>query len=174
MPLRGVYFMPGLVYGLIDILEKQIANIDELTVLSNEKRDLIIKNDTVGLSELTNNENAIVNKIQKLDKARLSVMKDIANVLGQDPSIITVTVLAEVLKNQPEHEQLSSLAVSMQEKLDNLRFINDQNKILIDSSLEYINFTVNVIRGSLMPEQAIYDRSGEELGLRQSFFDAKQ
>jgi len=165
--------MPGLVYGLMDALEKQIVHFDELIALSAEKRDCIVNNDTEKLTELTNEENAITGKLQKLEKLRAGFMDDIANVLGR-PRGITLTELSDAMRGQPEHERLFKLTEETREKLGRLKVMNDQNRTLIDSSLEYINFTINAIRGSLLPEQAIYSPDGEELGARQSFFDAKQ
>ena len=165
--------MSGLVYELMDTLDKQIVHFDELIALSTEKKDLIVNNDTSRLAAVTSAENAAVTKIQKLDKGRSAIMGDIANVLGQS-SDITLTKLTELLKGQPEYERIFSLSELTRERLEKLKALNDQNKILVDSSLEYINFTINAIRTSVLPEQAIYSPEGEELGTRQSFFDAKQ
>lgn len=165
--------MPGLVYDLMDILDKQLIHFDELINLSTLKKELIISNDTAGLSRVTAKENAITNKLQKLDKTRASLMSDISNVIGKTAGV-TLSELADKLRSQPEHERLNALAVSTRDKLQELKTLNDLNRSLIDSSLDYISFTINAIRSSLLPEQAIYSKDGEELGQRQSFFDAKQ
>ena len=165
--------MPGLIYELIDTLNRQIVHFDELIALSAEKKELIIKNDTDELSKLTTNENAITGKLLKLDKTRASLMEDIANVIGR-PKGMTLSELSEAMRTQAEYEEISGLTEITKEKLKILRMMNDQNKILIDNSLEYISFTINAIRSSLLPEKAIYSSDGEELGTRQSFFDAKQ
>ena len=165
--------MAGLVYELMDVLETQIALFDELTVFAAKKKDLIIGNNTADLSLLTVSENAVVTKIQKSDKSRVTLMTDIANVLGNDKGL-TLTELCGLLAGKPEHQRLHDLTERTRDKIHELKALNDQNKILVDSSLEYIEFTINTIRSSLLPEQAIYSRDGEELGVRQSFFDAKQ
>lgn len=165
--------MAGLVYELMDTLDKQLLLFDELITLGGGKKDFIINNDTDGLSKLTSGENAVTGKLAKLDKTRATLMGDIANVLGR-PEGVTLSELAEAMREQPEYARLLSLTEATREKLGVLKELNDQNKILIDSSLEYINFTINAIRTSLLPEQAIYSNDGEELGARQSFFDAKQ
>ena len=165
--------MPGLVYELMDVLEKQMVHFDELIVISSEKKDLIVNNGTDGLSKLTSDENAITGKLAKLDKTRAGLMNDIANVMGR-PKGITLSELVEIMTGQAEQERLRELTETTKEKLEELKTLNDRNKTLIDNSLEYINFTINAIRSSLLPEQAIYSNDGEELGTRQSFFDAKQ
>jgi len=165
--------MAGLVYELMDVLETQIALFDELTAFAVQKKELIVSNNTADLSLLTVGENAVVTKIQKSDKTRVTLMTDIANVLGKDKNL-TLTELCGLLAGQPEHKRLYDLTERTREKIHELKVQNDQNKILVDSSLEYIEFTINTIRSSLLPEQAIYSRDGEELGVRQSFFDAKQ
>ena len=165
--------MAGLLYELMDTLEKQLVLFDGLIAFAAEKKDVILKNDTADLSRLTADENPVVMKIQKLDKTRAALMSDIANVLGKDAGL-TLTGLCECIRSQPEYERLYALTVQTREKIEELKLLNDQNKILVDSSLEYINFTINAIRSSLMPEQTIYAADGEELGVRRSFFDAKQ
>ena len=165
--------MPGLVYELMDTLEAQIVHFDELIAFSAEKKDVIINNETEALTKLTAGENAAANKLSKLDKARVSLMGDIANVVGR-PEGVTLTELCDLMKEQPEHGRLIELTSLTKEKLDSLKALNDQNKVLIENSLDYINFTINAVRGSMLPEQAIYSSDGEELGVRQSFFDARQ
>ena len=165
--------MAGLTFELIDTLERQFALFDELIAYAAEKKDLIVGNKTSDLSKLTADENSVVVKLQKLDKSRAVLMNDIANVLGKT-QVPTLTELAEMLKETPEYERIKDIAVRTRAKLEELKALNDQNKILVDSSLDYINFTINAIRSSLLPEQAIYSKDGEELGVRHSFFDAKQ
>jgi len=165
--------MPGLVYELMDALEKQAVHFDELIALCVEKKELIINNSTAELSKITADENAIVNKVQKLDKTRTALMLDIANVIGRTKDL-TLTELADAMAGQKEHGRLIEIIMDTKNKLEQLKLLNDQNKALVDSSLDYINFTINAIRTSLLPEQAIYSPNGEELGARQSFFDAKQ
>jgi len=165
--------MPGLVYSLMDVLERQIAHFDELIALSAQKKELIINNGIDALSALTAEENAITGKLAKLDKTRAGLMEDVSNVLGR-PSGFTLTELADAMKGQPEYGRLNGLTVETREKLGALKTLNDQNRTLIENSLEYINFTINAIRSSLLPEQAIYSPDGEELGAGRSFFDAKQ
>jgi len=165
--------MAGLLYELMDTLEKQLVLFDGLIAYAAEKKELIVKNNTADLSRLTTDENSVVTKIQKLDKTRVVLMNDIANVLGKDTGL-TLTELCALIQNQPEYERALQLTEQTREKIEALKLLNDQNKILVDSSLEYINFTINAIRSSLMPEQAIYAADGEELGVRRGFFDAKQ
>jgi len=167
--------MSGLINNLLDTLDRQIFNYDELIALSGEKKDYIIGNKTDELSELTIKENAAAGKIQRLDKARGDLMRDIFKVIGRRNSDnLTLSDLADIINGQAEHGRLVELIKITREKLDTIKSLNEQNRILIENSLEYIDFTINAIRGSLMDEQAIYSPDGEELGTRQSFFDAKQ
>ena len=167
--------MSGLILSLMNTLEQQIVHFDELIAYSGEKKDYITGNKTDELSALTVKENAATGKVQRLDKVRNDLMKDIFNVTGRNNSEnLTLTDLADIIEGQPEHERLKELIVTTREKLDNLKSLNEQNRILLENSLDYIDFTINAIRGSMMTEQAIYSPEGEELGIRQSFFDAKQ
>lgn len=81
--------MAGLVFDLIDVLEEQQKYYDELLILSEKKTVLIVNNDTEGLKEITSSENSVVGKIQKLEKSRIALVYDIANVINENPQNIT-------------------------------------------------------------------------------------
>lgn len=168
--------MAGLMEQLTDILKQQAELYDRLIQTSTEKRQIIVENDIEGLQRITAVENVTVGRLQKLDKNRVSIMNEIAIVLNIRDKNYTLTDLAVIIKpNAPEeYELLAGLIDATREKLSELKKSNDQNAVLIKNSLDYIDFSVNMMRSS--SSNTYYDSTGEEVGGNAGggFFDARQ
>jgi len=165
--------MAGMLEDLINILKKQNTHHEQLLGLSLEKKDVIIKNDLEQLQKITSLENILISRNQKLEKNRLELMNDIANVLNLNAESLTVQALAEHIHNQPEAAELTRAGDAARETLRHLRDVNDANKLLIDNSLDYIDYTINVIR-SVTLAPTVVDAHGQEIDPPHGFFDARQ
>ncbi|GHU51503.1 hypothetical protein AGMMS49975_05110 [Clostridia bacterium] len=165
--------MAGLMDELVVTLETQLELYRELLKVSKEKKDVIVKNDTKTLQRLTSEENTIVGKLHKLDKKRIGTMFEIGTVLNIPDREYTLSALCGLLQksNKRDYERLFPLTDDTRSVLEELKNSNTHNKTLIENSLEYIEFSVNLIRTS---DKKFYDTRGEEIGLKSGFFDAKQ
>ncbi len=156
--------MASLISELITVLNKQADLLEDLLALSYEKREVIVNNDLASLQKITSLENIIVSKNNRLDKTRAVVFEDIALVINRKASELTLDTLIELLKEQPEYIELRKTHERMVAVLNELKESNDQNRKLVESSLDYIDFSINIIRGS----------ANERLGIRdedQDLFD---
>ena len=66
--------MASLMENIIEVLEKENAEYRTLIQLSEEKTPIIIKGDLENLNRITEAEQVIVARIQKLEKERMSTM----------------------------------------------------------------------------------------------------
>lgn len=166
--------MAGLIEDLITVLESQYENYKDLLDLSLEKRQAIIDNDVESLQKITNIENTLVSRNQKLEKKRITIIDDMALVLNKKKEDMTIDGLAEMLKNKPEHDTLVAVAAKMRGVLNDLKVKNDNNKALIENSLDYIDFCMNLIRDKVTNKQNFTSYPGAEDVDEKGFFDAKQ
>ena len=167
--------MAGLINELLTNLKEQTKSYDELLVLSREKRRVIIENDVDMLGKITQAENSIIGQTQKAEGRRLEVMDNIATVLAQNPDELTLTNLAELIKGQDEHDELVELGKTLKATLDELKAENDRNAVLIKSSLDYIEFTVNLVRQAATVDEPYTGAPRKQApGLDKGFFDKKQ
>jgi len=165
--------LAGLINELIDILQDQLQNYDELLVLSTEKRKVIIENDTQMLQKITQAENSIIGRNQRMESKRLEIIKNIANVLNYNADELTLSLLAELIKDQDEYSGLIEVRDRLKDTLDALKIENDGNAKLLESSIDFINLTVNLMRSSENNES--YHRHRKKTpGDEKGFFDAKQ
>ncbi len=172
--------MASLMEDLISILEQEDSLYEDLLKLSMSKTPVLISGDLEALSRITEDEQKIVNKVNALDKKREEGMKDIANVLGKDVKTLKLTDLIDVLRSRPaEQNRLAAIYDKLSDTIGQMKRTNEQNKELIESSLEMVQFDMNVLQAyKAAPETANYSRnalnSGAYMGNMKGGFDAKQ
>ncbi|MFV0519284.1 MAG: flagellar protein FlgN [Lachnospirales bacterium] len=137
--------MAGLLSNLIDSLTEQKQYYTELTLISEEKRKVIINNDLDNLSDFTTVENVLISKNEKLEKRLEEIMKDVGIVLNIKPDELTVSKIASVINNEKDKEDLLSLTRDLSELAVVLKKHNNANKELLDNAIEYIQFSMNVL-----------------------------
>jgi len=170
----------SLVETLVDVLDREGSLYEKLLGLSSRKTTIIIKGDLKALAEITDEEQCIISDIQAAEKQRVTAMTDIANVLNMDVNSLKLTDLIQVLEKRPADQR--NLAVQRDRLVavaDNVRRVNGQNQELLKSSIEMVQFEMNIIQASKRaPQTANYSRAadttGECLGYTSGGFDAKQ
>ena len=165
---------------LIDVLDKECTMYEKLLGLSGRKTTIIIQGDLKALAEITDEEQCIINDIQALEKQRVTAMTDIANVLNMDVDSLKLTDLIGVLDKRPvDQKNLAKQRDRLVSVADNVRRVNGQNQELLKSSIEMVEFEMNIIQASKRaPQTANYSRAadttGDCLGYTSGGFDAKQ
>ena len=170
----------SLMENLVDVLDKECTMYEKLLELSTRKTVIIVKGDLEELAKITDEEQCVIGSIQSLEKKRETTMKDIANVLNKDVDSLKLTDLIVILEKRPEDQK--NLAVQrdrLKGVTDNVRRVNGQNQELLLSSLEMVQFEMNIIQASKSaPQTANYSRAldttGDCLGYTSGGFDAKQ
>ena len=166
--------MAGLIDSLIDILEEQHTIYENLVGLGKEKKGVIIKNEIEELQKISSLENTLISQNNKLDKNRIIAFQDIAGVLNLDIEELTLTKLSEIIKGKPEYTRLVEITNKLKNILEELKQVNFENKQLIESALEFVEYSMNIYRGSANGEVEVYSSTGESLTPQRGFFDAKQ
>ncbi|MCL1995496.1 MAG: flagellar protein FlgN [Defluviitaleaceae bacterium] len=158
--------MASLIEELITTLQKQQVHFNEMLILSEEKANVIAKNNIETLQQITAAETAIIGKNQRLDQKREEIVKNIGIVLNEDHTKLTITKISQIIKIDAESKQLIEIRDKLKETLDALKQQNDINATLIQGSLDYIDFSVNLMReGGLDPQN---------LTPAKNLFDVKQ
>ena len=165
---------------LIEVLGQESGLYEELLKLSGSKTPVIVAGDLDRLTVITDDEQRVVEKLASLDRKRQQSMKDIADVLNKDVRTLTITDLIALLKKRPgEAQALARERDRLKDVADRVRLVNEQNQKLLQSSLEMVQFEMNILQATKQaPETANYTRqagsSGELIGYTAGGFDAKQ
>lgn len=172
--------MASLMENLIDVLQRLDTEYENLLALSMQKTTAIVKADLVQLSEITDDEQRIVSKVNALEKEHTETMQDIANVINKDVENLKLTNLIQLLEQRPEEQQqLAQVHDQLKSVAQRMKLVNEQNRELLQSSLEMVEFDMNLIQAAkTAPETANYNRgaynTGSIIGTNAGNFDAKQ
>ncbi len=170
--------MASLIDELIDVLNLEEKEYQDLILLSREKTPVIVKGDLEKLQKITEAEQFVVGKLNKLERRRTEVAKDIAVVLGKEEDELKVPDIIEILASQKaEQERLKEVYDRLKATLKEMVRLNDINKGLIQESLEFIEFNMNLYKGIYQePETGNYTKSASASKpvATPGVFDAKQ
>lgn len=172
--------MASLMENLIEVLDKEGREYEGLLELSMRKTPIIVKGDLEQLQTITDEEQEVVSRIHNLDKYRSEVTADIANVLNKDVEALKLPNLIQMLEGRPAEQKLLAQAHSrLQNAVHGLQKVNEQNRELINSALELVEFDMNLIQAMRMaPETANYNKGAYNEGIHMApsnrGFDAKQ
>ena len=159
--------MASLMENLIEVLEQESKEYEGLLSLSQKKTPIIVSGDLAELQKITDDEQESVGRINHLEKKRVGVTADIANVI-------------EMMAARPaEQQKLAAAHDRLQRAVRELRRTNEQNRELLANALEMVEFEMSLLQASnAAPETANYTRNaynaGDTMGVASGKFDAKQ
>lgn len=137
--------MASIYEELVSNLNEQVEYYNELLQISTEKTNIIINNDLDSLSKINTVENMLVVRLEKLDKKNTELLNDILMVTGKQVDKVSVKNVASILSSE-EGSALEKLADELIDVATQMKEVNDKNKLLVDTSLEYAEFSMNVYR----------------------------
>lgn len=171
--------MASIIEELIDVLEKESLIYESLIPIAEEKTKVIIDNDLDSLQEVTEKEQNFIEELIHLEKKREGVVQNMSIVLSREAADLNLTTIISLLKNQPtEHRQLSQIHDRIGSLVERLIEANSRNKMLINESLDMIEFNLGVVSSArTLPGTNTYTKgASENLGpsIGTELFDAKQ
>lgn len=166
--------MASLIKELIDTLTEQNNIYQSLLDIASKKKVNIIENNILSLQEFIKEENLLIGRNQRLDRKRIEIFKDISMVLGKNNDL-SLKEIIESIKGQEGEKELIDIREKLLDILPKLKSLNDQNQELIKISMDYIDFSINIIRASGGNSPTYYDSLGNEINASdKKMFDAKQ
>ena len=170
--------MASLVEELLIGMQKEEACYARLLELSDAKRAAIIAGAVAELEAVTGSEEKISSDLRNLENKRVSILRDMAVVLGHDGGQFTVTKVIEQLDTQPKEQyDLTEARDALVETATRLQAANAQNSILLQQALEMVEFDLTLFKSlKQAPETANYDKNAYNTGelLGGSSFDTSQ
>jgi flagellar biosynthesis/type III secretory pathway chaperone len=169
----------SLIEELIHTLESEYDIYRQMIPIAENKTKVIICNDLATLQDITNQEQAMIEHVNALERKREEVITNIGTVVNRDPDKIHIKTIIQILDKQPkEQKQLSEIHDNLKNTIQRLVEINNHNKSLIQQSLEMIEFNMNFIQSTRMsPGNLSYNKGASQLdmpSLQTGMFDAKQ
>ena len=154
----------------IEILSEQLELNEELLDISLTKKAVIMDNDTKSLNIMAHKEQEIVKRIISLEKLRGAVIANIE----RESDLKNINNIMNVIDSTSNEKALiiKELASKLKDVLNRLESTNDLNNKLLEISIDYIEFSVNVLTST--PEPKIYGKKAlQQDSGNTNFFDAK-
>lgn len=156
---------------LIEVLGKICVVYDNLAKIGEKKRDALVTIDMEGLSKILDEEQLAASKIQKLEKERGNILKELAK---NNPAINDSTKAEDFYKNAPSlaiEKRLITLHKTLTKNVDRAIKIRDNNQILAQGALDAVKVHLNKISNAAV--EPTYGKKGGEIVTRQKNFDFK-
>ena len=170
--------MASLVEELINVLAEEEKIYMTLAENGEKKRQIIIDADIPELERLTDADQKASDELLSKSNKQISLLADIANVLGKSQEQMTVTRLIGYLGAQPDSQaKLTAARDRLLDAAAQMQKINELNSQLLAQAIELAEFDITLFKSMRQaPETANYDRNAYNTGdiLGSSGFDAKQ
>ncbi|QAY67751.1 flagellar protein FlgN [Paenibacillus protaetiae] len=131
---------------IIDILKQQADLYDTMLGLEKEKTPAIIRNDMNELNAITAKERKWTIEAQRLEQERLRLTAGI--VVQNGLSRVRAGVLSNLIKvvtDAKEKQELTELHHRLRETLQELKLVNENNKQMMEMSLDFIRFSLDLL-----------------------------
>lgn len=162
-----------LVEKLIDVLNKEADIYDDILKLSKNKTNVVVEGKVTELESIVKLEQTLVLKMGQLEGIREELAGKISAQLAVEPSEMTISQLSRLLKAD-EAEGLEKVQKKLSGVLSDLKTTNRLNTKLIKNSLDYIDFSLNLMTSTNVLTANNYSNSGT-VGTagKRSLFDVK-
>lgn len=154
---------------LVDVLGKLCTTYDGLSKLGERKRDALVGIDMDGLSKILDEEQLTAAKIQKLEKRRGEILKEISK---NDMTVNENTEANDFYRKAPTlsmEKRLIELHKRLTKSVANAVKIRDNNRILAQSALDAAKFHLNRLSGAAV--EPTYGRKGGDIVSHEKKFD---
>jgi flagellar biosynthesis/type III secretory pathway chaperone len=156
--------------NLLKILDEEIDLYKTILEVSNEKTLLLKENKVKELEEITKKEEGLVADVIAKEKVRIQEVKNICKRYGKPEQSLKIEELCEFIDNSKD--ELLNCKKEITKILEELKKVNKMNSVLINSSLEYVNFAVNMLTET--SKKPTYEAKGVQINSAQrNLFDIK-
>ncbi|MEZ0537217.1 flagellar protein FlgN [Caldicellulosiruptoraceae bacterium PP1] len=160
--------MYELLNKVLNLLMDEIGILKNILEIQNAKTKFIVENKVAYIVELNNKENIEVKRLNDIENSRYQYMNEISKIIDKDNINIDDLIL---LSDGDIKERLMKAKNDIEDVILKLKKVNEINQGLIKSSLEYIDFMVNLISSNQL--ETSYEKSGKNIDKSRSLFDIK-
>ncbi len=144
------------VQNVINILKREYNYYNDMLELSKTKKSIIIEGKVSELDKIVKLEQKMVFDIGQLERAREQETEQICKLSGIDMDTASLSELTKVLGSK-YRDELAKLQGMLSDTLNELKTINELNGKLIQQSLEYIDYSVNIITSANTATGSLYE-----------------
>lgn len=130
---------------IVDTLQQQLELYKRILEMENSKKPLILQNDVVHLNVITQKEKLLTVKAEELEYNRNLITARYFKDGGFRYRSGLLSALIQAVSNPEEKQQLTKLHGELTFVLQELKQVNGLNQQLIEQSLAFINFSIDLM-----------------------------
>ncbi|HWR06976.1 flagellar protein FlgN [Sporomusa sp.] len=135
---------------LIILLNQTLELYQALLQLSRKKRDILVEAKPQELDLLTNQEEVLIIEAGKLETKRLTLTREIATAVGSATSGVVAWSAMIDWADSDTADKLKKLSEEFEQVTGELAKINEINTKLIEQSLDFIKYNINILSQSVV------------------------
>ncbi|MFC6334906.1 flagellar protein FlgN [Paenibacillus septentrionalis] len=160
---------------LIQQLKQLLLIYRALFTLADEKKAAIIANDIEAINMITMKESKALKPVPELENGIRALLTKLQRELGFRPKLkMMLSEMVQLIIDPNQKQELSELQSDLAQVADRLKGANEHNQQLIQLSLDYVHFSLDVICGP--PEDEVtYKRPspGNDTQRRTGLYDTR-
>lgn len=164
------------IQAITDSLQRlEMVYIDMLAV-ADSKKQAIIQNDVDTVVQLLNRESKGMKEIERLERDRVEAAYIFLQSRGIKSQLeLTVTELTRLVFDPEEKKKLLDVQSRLSRTLQELKIKNDLNQQLLVQSLDFIDFSLDMLTGKSIQDEVTYHHPSERGGStgRPGLFDTR-
>jgi flagellar biosynthesis/type III secretory pathway chaperone len=134
--------------GLIETMDKLVQVHLLMLDLSEQKTDILVQNQVDKLNKIVNKESNLIKQIVHLEQQRIEDISEFLLQKGYKPNAkITIEDLIKLVVKAEEKKSLADKQKQLLVAIDKLRQLNQLNQKLIEQSLSFLEFSIDLILG---------------------------
>ena len=154
---------------LIQCLESLLTEHEALLNLAEQKKKILVHGPMNILSSLVTKEMQRVNRIKNLENERQQILGESLKTMGVQDTDLSMREWILLLKDVVERQTFTQLREQLRNRLVALKQINELNQKLIQQSLDYVNYSMDLYLGTRKKEY-FYQKPVNALNLKRSRF----
>jgi flagellar biosynthesis/type III secretory pathway chaperone len=160
--------------SILEIMKKECKIFEEMIFLAKKKPNIIIKREIEELEIITKVENKMAVELEKLEEERFNKVVYVFENMKVKVEKQDLMTLASILENK-ESELMIEYREKMLSLINELKKENEINVKLINNSMEYVDFLINVVTNGDNSADNNYSDSGKlsDNGIQKRMFDLK-
>ena len=143
---------------LINIIKKEYEYHQKLCESARDKKVAIIENSVEDLAGVIEKEEDLLNDLNQLENKRARVLKEIADDYKFNNKTPNYNMLKAELATDRQGE-LKNIRNKLLSVIDELKKVNEENKVLLEEAIKLNKFSFELIADSLSPANTTYDQN---------------
>jgi hypothetical protein len=161
-----------LINDLSELLHQESKIYEDILQISKNKTKIIVEGKVSELESVVKLEQTLVIKLGKLESQRESIVQKISEQMGLNKAELTLSELITHVKGE-ELQKLKICQGNLINNVNELKGSNELNSKLIKSSLDYIEFSINIMAGASAASNNYGSSGVVSEDKKRNFFDMK-